>query len=135
VNVVVKNFKRGDLGKIKPTKDCPMDRDSHYYPRMEELGRTMYEEGSEIPIAAWGMQPQGEGVATVWAEFSEVALMKYPVALAKNVRRHLDEHVEKLNLHRVQSVVEDGDEVSARWSRWLGFEPERRFVMYARTIS
>jgi hypothetical protein len=134
VNVVVKNFKRGDIGKIKPTKACPMDRDSHYYPEMEEMSFTMYEEGSEVPIAAFGMQPNGEGVATVWAEFSEVALTRYPVALAKNVRRHLDEHIERLGLHRVQSIIEANDEVSARWSRWLGFEPESHFVMYARTI-
>lgn len=138
----IRNFERGDCGRVVTTKPHGLDRDGIYYEGMEKLGRTMVEDGQ--PIACWGMQPHWEGVATVWSEFSERALTKYPVALAKNVRRHLNEHIKSLSLHRVQSMIPAEDKVTCRWIEWLGFHYEGRFeqymkgmdvLMYARIIS
>jgi hypothetical protein len=131
---VVKNFKRGDLGKIEPSKPTTIDRDSHYYEGMEQLGRTMFEVGSEVPIAAWGMQPHWEGVASVWSEFSPLSLTKYHVSVAKNVKRHLNEHIELLGLHRVQSLIQCDDDISIHWIKWLGFHAEGLMEQYMKGV-
>lgn len=140
MSIVVRHFERGDLGKIETRQPgIGIDKDAFYYDGIEELGRTMLEDGE--PIAAWGMQPHWDGVASVWSEFSEHALAEYPLAVAKNVKRHLNEHIQKLGLHRVQSMIFDKDDVSKHWIEWLGFSPEgclRQYVkghdvwMYAR---
>jgi hypothetical protein len=130
--VVIKQFKRGDMGKIDTTRPSPLDRDSYVYDNMEADAYTMYEEGSEIPIAAWGMQVHWEGVASVWSEFSEVALTKYPLALSKNVRGHLNRHIKKHNLHRVQVMILADDDVSIQWIEWLGFHIEGRMEQYVK---
>ena len=140
MSIEIRNFQQGDAGKIESTRPHDIDRDAYRYTDMEKFGRTMLEHGE--PIATWGMQPDGDGVATVWAEFSERALSKYPVAVAKNVKRHLEEHIESLGLRRVRSMIFAGDDVSIHWIKWLGFHlegPERHLkdmdvLIYARQV-
>ncbi len=119
----IRHFQQGDCGKIKSRHPVKVDRDAYHYDEMEEMSWTMLEDGE--PIAAWGMQPHGGGVATVWADFSDRALVKYKTTVAKNVKRRLEEHIKKLNLHRVQSIIQVDDEVSIHWIEWLGFHCEK----------
>jgi hypothetical protein len=134
MRVVIRNFERGDLGKIETAKPVNIDRDANHYAGMEEFGRTMFEADSDQPIAAWGIQPHWEGVATVWSEFSELALTKYPLAVAKGVKRNLEEHIKSLDLHRVQSMIYAGDAVSIHWIEWLGFHCEGRMEQYVKGV-
>jgi hypothetical protein len=122
VTIEIRNFQQGDCGQIKSRHPVKTDRDAYHYAGMEDLSWTMLEDGK--PIAAWGMQPHEEGVATVWSDFSDRALTEYPVSVAKNVKRRLEEHIKKLHLHRVQSMIMAGDDVSIHWIEWLGFHYE-----------
>ena len=94
MSIEIRHFKPGDCGQIESRHPVKTDRDAYHYEGMEEFSWTMLEDGK--PIAAWGMQPHEEGVATVWSDFSARALTQYPVAVAKNVKRRLEEHIKKL---------------------------------------
>jgi hypothetical protein len=142
MSIEVRDFRRGDCGKVVSKHPVDLDRDAYYYEGMEELSWTMLEDGE--PIACWGMQPNEEGTATVWADFSERALTKYPVAIAKNVKRRLEEKIRELHLHRVESMISAGDDVSIEWIKWLGFHLDRDLgfhisgmdvLMYARVVN
>lgn len=132
MSIEVRSFQQGDLGKIVSRHPVALDRDAYHYEGMEEMSWTMLEDGE--PIAAWGMQLHWEGVATVWSDFSDRALTKYPVAVAKNVKRRLEEHIKKLHLHRVQSMIEAGDDTSIEWIKWLGFHYEGTFEQYMKDL-
>ena len=130
--IEIRNFRIGDAGKVETTKPLDIDRDAFHYPRMEELGWTMLEDGK--PIACWGVQPHWEGVATVWSDFSEIALTKYRTTLAKSIKRRTEEYIKKLHLHRLQSLIPADDEVTKRWIEWLGFHFEGRFEQYMKGV-
>ena len=124
----IRDFEHGDAGKIATTKPIAgLDRDSFYYLGMEGLSWTMLEDGE--PIAAWGLYPESEGVATVWSEFSERALTVYPVLLAKSVKRGLAEVVESMSLHQVHAMIPADDDVIAHWIEWLGFRIGHRVAV------
>jgi len=124
----IRHFERGDLGKIDTVHPIDLDRDTYYYDGMEKFGRTLTEDGK--PIASWGMEVHWKGNATVWSEFSKRSLDRYPVTVAKNVRRHLEKHIKELRLRRIQSLIYSDDHVSMHWIEWLGFHREARLKNY-----
>lgn len=132
MSVEIRHFQRGDAGKVETTKPVSADRDAYYYEGIEELGRTMVEDGK--PIAAWGMQPHWDGVASVWSELSERALTKHKRLLAKSIKMDLKEHIVQLKLHRIQVIVPDKDHVTKRWIEWLGFHAEGRLEQYMKGV-
>jgi len=128
----IRSFQRGDREKIETKGPVGAANGGYYYDGMEALSWTMVEDGQ--PIAAWGMQPHWDGVATVWSVFSDRALTRYRTTVAKNVKRRLEEQIEKLGLHRVQSMIFAGDAVSIRFIEWLGFHCEGCFERYIKNM-
>ena len=83
------------------------------------------------------------GVGEVWA-LTSTAATRYPLALCKETRRWLDQHIDELGLHRVQCKVIAGFKESHAWTKFLKFTPEaymkkygpmgEDYVQYARII-
>lgn len=128
MSLYTRPYQPEDADRIAHRQAQPTGVREAWLSHAQENGCTLCENGD--PIAAWGLQVHWDGVASVWSVFSPYALQFYPLALAKNVKRHLEDHIEKLELHRVQAFIVDSDEVSKHWIAWLGFEPEGRLRRY-----
>lgn len=63
------------------------------------------------------------GVAEVWAWLGD-AIKKYPVEFTKKIINCLDFHKERLDIHRYQLYVREGEVQAERWARVLGFKTE-----------
>ena len=77
----------------------------------------------EKALAFGGIQPMYPGVAEVWSFITPEA-KKYPLALHKAVTQFIRLHHKALNVHRIQTNVEFGQEAHLRWVERLGFQCE-----------
>lgn len=89
---------------------------------MKEIGAawTMIHDGRVL--CCGGVVPMMPGTATAWIVPS-IWVNDYPRVFAKVVRERLDQLMEDMNLHRMETVCLQ-DELHTRWMGWLGFEKE-----------
>ncbi len=78
----------------------------------------------EKVMGCGGIILQWPGVATVWMTLSEDLPKKHGLWITRMTKRILADAIRAFNLHRVEAVVMDGNEVNHRWIRRLGFREE-----------
>jgi RimJ/RimL family protein N-acetyltransferase len=103
-------------------------------------GRAIAITDQGVCIGAYGYVEMWQGVARIWALFSDELLTHYAMALSKNVRSLL---LEDVNFHRIEATCHHNDKKGALFLEWLGFEQEglmkgygptgENFYLYART--
>ena len=74
-------------------------------------------------VACGGIVKFWNGVGEAWVVTSHKVNL-YPLSFAKTVYRKLQEIINRMDLERVQTVVDVEHITSLKWVEWMGFKKE-----------
>lgn len=74
-------------------------------------------------IAIGGVAVQRKGTGSGWVLTSDL-IIKYKIWTHKVIKNIIQTSFEVYNLHRVEGLILEGHEISAKWAERLGFERE-----------
>ncbi|MES0386023.1 MAG: hypothetical protein ABUJ98_15745 [Hyphomicrobium sp.] len=124
MSAYVRDYQLGDLHRVKSKHSPQMDREFVEEHIEKSLSRTICEEGTDAVLASFGIWiDEGAGIGLVWIDFSPDAQQRYPLFLARTIRRHIKIAESRWNLERIVTLIAEDDPRSIRWINWLGFKP------------
>jgi len=77
----------------------------------------------------WGFNQLWPGVAEGWL-LTTYLIESTPISLTRGAIRTFKQIAIEMNLHRLQIVVDERNDLAMRWAARLSFEPEGRMVGY-----
>lgn len=120
-------YRKGDVHLLRDIREV-FTASEELHEKLEAIAgsqqafvRTVTHEGEVVAVV--GLVRSWTGVAELFSITSS-AVLKNPISYHKLILRLIEQHVEVLELHRVQFVVKSNFDQGIRWAKSLGFTAE-----------